>query len=190
MATRRKADPMADLNALRAINLEEDRSNFVVLDTETTGFGRSAEVLELAIVDGEGDVLWDERYDTVWTPTWEQAQEIHGISPEDVMEKPVLWEDMAEIRQLLKGKTVLIFNRAYDEGIMPDGITTASNKLCVMKAFKQFTGSKKYNLLLASDMAGYIFPEEDRHSAVGDCKATWAVVEWLMKEKESIPDFL
>ena len=173
-----------NLTRVQEVKLDE---NLIILDTETTGFGRSAEVLQLGMIDGTGKVLWDELYDTVWTPTWEQAEEIHGISPEMVSNEDPIWVDMPEIRALLEGKSLAIFNAVYDSTVMPDGLTSAKEKLCIMNAFKHHTQSKKYNLILAAEsFADYTFPEEDRHTAVGDCKATLAVLRWLQDTRDSL----
>lgn len=183
MAVITKAQNDANLRDLQNLRLDKD---VIILDTETTGFGRGAEVLELGMIDGTGAVLWDERYKPLWNESWDDAQEIHGITPEAVMEKDSLWIYMPEIRAMLKGKTVIIFNSVYDSGIMPDGITTPAVKLCAMRAFKLFTGSKKYNLKLAAEtFAGYEFAIDEQHTAIGDCRATLAVAQWMQAERDT-----
>lgn len=177
-------DAQANLSNLQNLVLDE---NVLILDTETTGFGRAAEVLSLGIIDGTGMEIWDGLYKPSWTESWEQAEEIHGISPAMVANQDYIYEDMPEIRKLLAGKTLVIFNASYDSTVMPDGLTSAQTKLCAMNAFKNFTGSKKYNLVLAAEsFANYDFPEMDKHTALGDCKATLAVVQWLQAAKDEV----
>ena len=49
------------------------------LDTETTGLDNGAQIIEIAIIDGTGDVMVDLRLKPS-VPIDERAQEVHGIS--------------------------------------------------------------------------------------------------------------
>ena len=56
-----------------------NRSDVLILDSETTGLGGTAELVELAIIDTTGKVLFDELIKpTVSVPL--DASRIHGIT--------------------------------------------------------------------------------------------------------------
>jgi DNA polymerase III epsilon subunit-like protein len=64
----------------------------VYLDTETTGFGKRAEIVDIAVVDGGGQVL----FESLVRPTRRIPAEviaIHGITNADVKDAPE-WGDL------------------------------------------------------------------------------------------------
>jgi len=90
----------------------------LILDTETTGLGRSGEddVLELAIVDGLGQVLFDQRLRPLSKTSWPEAQQIHGIAPEMVKELGTLGDHWPTVRPLLcdPDRRVWVYNKNFD----------------------------------------------------------------------------
>ena len=80
-------------------------ANLVFLDTETTGLDDTAEVIEIAIVDAAGAVIF-ESYCRPTVPVDPGAQAVHGIGPEKLATAPA-WPEIAErVRAALEGKTV------------------------------------------------------------------------------------
>ena len=69
---------------------------FVVFDTETTGLHEDAEIVEIAIISGEGAVLLD----TLLRPTVpipSDATAIHGNCNDDVIGRPILLDYLHSI---------------------------------------------------------------------------------------------
>ena len=85
----------------------------VFLDTETTGLDHRAQIIEIAIVDREGEVLVNHRLKPS-VPIEEQAQAIHGISPIDLSDCPQWPEVETLIKEALIGKKVVIYNAEFD----------------------------------------------------------------------------
>ncbi|GGR31281.1 3'-5' exonuclease [Deinococcus ruber] len=85
--------------------------NLAVLDTETTGL--HGEVIELAIVDGSGAVLFDERIRPT-CPIEPGAQAIHGITDADLADLPGIAHHWPRLRSILAERHVLIYNRDFD----------------------------------------------------------------------------
>ena len=91
------------------------------LDTETTGLNsKYEELVEISLIDDEGNVL----IDTLLKPTkkteWKQAQSIHGISPDMVKDAPT-FEDIAEELFTLINKPnqeLVIYNANFDMGFI------------------------------------------------------------------------
>ena len=57
---------------------------FICFDTETTGVDFNAEILSLVIVDQDNNVLFNEKFKPINHESWDDAQAVYGISPDDV----------------------------------------------------------------------------------------------------------
>lgn len=159
----------------------------VFVDTETTGLGDSAEVLELCVLDDEGNALFNERFAPEKATEWPIAQEVHGISPEDVEGLPTLAERAGEVQALLDSAArICIYNARYDIPIMANGgVFVEEGKACdTMLEFAEIQkvpnrrrgGWKWFTLAKAAAKCGY--DGEPDHSAMGDCLATRWVQAW------------
>ena len=98
---------------------------FLVLDTETSGLNAGYhEIVQIAVINQAGDVLLDtyvqpqcperliERGDGV------SASDINGITPDMLTAAPT-WPEVAEqLRQIVAGKPVVIYNAAFDEAMI------------------------------------------------------------------------
>lgn len=87
----------------------------ICLDTETTGLDRTRdELLQLAIIDGDGQVLFNERFKPQHKISWINAEEIHGISPADVANcKPFLFYKQ-RIEAILRDADVVVGYNLYN----------------------------------------------------------------------------
>jgi DNA polymerase III subunit epsilon len=117
------------------------------LDTETTGIGPTAEIVEIALVGDQGQTL----YESLVKPRSKiesDAARIHGISEELLTDAPS-WDNVwTQIEPILAVWKVGIYNRDFDLRIMkqtsqrywinwrlPD-----DQFFCVMKLYAQFAG--------------------------------------------------
>ena len=73
--------------------IEESPGQVYIIDTETTGLhSEKDDVLEVSIINAYGVTVHTRRYNS-WFSEWPEAQEVHGISPEDVQGLPTLEAD-------------------------------------------------------------------------------------------------
>lgn len=159
---------------------------YVFLDTETTGLDEDAQVVEIAIVDSTGTVLF-ESYCKPSVPVGPEAQRVHGIGA-DVLAGAPAWPDIAErVRAALDGKIVVIFNSDFDIRILSQTAAAYSDLAkwvdvletrCAMYAAADAYGATNQygtiSLINAAAAAGIEF-QGKAHSAAGDAATTAAL---------------
>jgi DNA polymerase III epsilon subunit-like protein len=164
---------------------------FVVLDTETTGLldDPSAEIIQIAVVDGTGRTLLDS-YVKPSLSIPAGATRIHGITDDMVASARPFFDVLAEIeRAIPAGRRVVIYNADYDRGLLGRHLLTTYGSgvdianwigrrswSCAMNAYAAFVGNW-------NDYHGnYKWPKlpnlgSDAHTALSDCLATLAVLQ-------------
>ena len=120
--------------------------SFVVFDTETTGLGDDAEMVEIAIIEPDGATL----FETLVKPSCPipaGASDVHGITDADVANAPTPDDVMHHIAGIFKGKRVMSYNLEYDRRILSQ--TAAINGIdwkpdckrgCIMELYSAFNG--------------------------------------------------
>jgi DNA polymerase III epsilon subunit-like protein len=156
----------------------------VYLDLETTGLYPPAdEVLEVAIVDAQGQVLLESLVRPEHTTAWPEAEAIHGIAPGSVQDAPTLEGLRSLIRAAVCGKTLVIYNAPFDLGFLPDELAQAAAVHCCMRAFAEHYGEWSayhgtYRWQTLSTAADYVRYRgiAGAHRARADalaCRAVW-----------------
>lgn len=170
------------------------RNNFVVLDTETTGLNRPAEICQIAIVDQDGVVLLDTLVKTK-LPIPPGATAIHGITDADVAGAPS-WPAVAfEVAAHLMRRDVIVYNAKFDRNMMHLSDEawnlphTAWKEIgawhCAMEAYARYHGEIHpyygsfvwQKLSVACRIEG--LPVIDAHHAVGDALMTCQLVKYV-----------
>lgn len=158
----------------------------LVFDTETTGTGSRAEVIQASFCDGNGNILLNELIKPWNHYRWPDAQKVHHISPMDVIHKPYMETWAPTITRLLdECEAVVTYNGVFDvRALIQSGveIPDLSRKpwVDVMKLFAPIYGQwdEKYqdwkwqHLNVAASYYGFRF---NAHDAAEDIKATAAV---------------
>lgn len=89
------------------------KSDYVVIDTETTGLGEDAEIIEIAVINMRGEVLLD----TLVKPTQSippEVTEINHITNEMVADAPV-WRDVfPKVLDIISHHKWLAWNSGFD----------------------------------------------------------------------------
>ena len=164
----------------------------VFLDLETTGTDESDEVVEIAIIDSNDNILVDSLVRPQYCEHWPQAQAVHGIGPEQVADAPTLSELEPLIDAALSRKQVVIYNADFDSKFLRSALGKATTVHCCMKRYAEFKGEwndyhKNYRWHKLSSAARHIDYqyEGDAHRALADCRATRAVWQHMDAKKAS-----
>ncbi|RTZ48260.1 3'-5' exonuclease [Candidimonas sp. SYP-B2681] len=149
----------------------------IFADTETTGLNRDGadEVLEIAIVDAEGTTLLNTLVRPVRNTAWPNAQAVHGISPQDVVNAPTWAELLPKIASICAGKTVVFYNAPFDMSFFPAGFFPSVS--CAMRRYSDVspTGNTWVKLSDAAAGSGYV-SSGAYHRALEDtfaCRHIW-----------------
>lgn len=174
-------------------NKLQNNDKILVLDTETTGFKKEDEVLQLTVLDGNGKELMNEYFKPQHTKTWESAEKCNHISPSFVADKPPLLSQKEKIESLLKNADLIVgYNTGYDIKMLEqNGIAIPKDKKYVdimipyaeVKNVPNEYGKPKWFKLIdcAKD---YGFPEANFHNSLGDTKATLHCYQEMMKKRQ------
>lgn len=100
----------------RFVEPKDATGKIVFLDTETTGIQKGYdEIVQVAIVDMEGEILYDSLLKPKHHKRWGKAQEVHGISPYDVQDAPSLEHEKEKIEAILAEADVIVgWNVRFD----------------------------------------------------------------------------
>ena len=181
-----------------------DRSDVLILDTETTGLGNRSEVVEVALVDTRGEV----RLARLIMPIGRisrQASEIHGLTRTLLKElgaKP--WPEVVpEYEALLRtAHTVLVWNAEFDARLISQTVQkhietgaavldtsgpdfTEIRARCLMTDYAAVLGRERISLQEAADAEG-VKPTEPVHRAASDALTALAMMRAVVAKPNSV----
>ena len=175
-----------DISALR--ELSSDR--IVSLDVETTGLDpRSDEVLQIALVRGDGEVLLSRYVRPEHHSSWPLAQRTHGISSSMVEGCPSLALLKPEIEELFKDIDLIVgYNVTFDLSFLQAaGVSIGrAPAFDVMREFAPVAGRwdsyrQRYDWVSLVHCARFYGISLRAHDACEDARATlgcfWAMLE-------------
>jgi len=170
--------------------LQDDRA--VILDTETTGLYSDDEIIELAVINLNGAVLFDRRirpHDPSklhrTSDSGMCASDIHGIHPEDLEGEPMFADVYPDLVAVLGNRHVIVYNAAYDLPLL-DSVCRLDDlpmirferQTCAMELYAQWWGEWSYR---HRSYRWQPLPGGD-HSALGDCRATLDVLRKMASD--------
>lgn len=177
-------------------------ADLIVMDTETTGLHRYAEVIEIAVVDYRSGLVILDTLIQSRESVPPEATAIHGISVDDLAFAPS-WGQVKQILWEIFGKaTALIYNSAFDLRLIAQTDSAWVRNYggpplylprdgCVMEAYalhrgdwsRRFGSCRWQKLGVACSSFGIDVPG---HDALGDTLATRLVARELAKRKENV----
>ena len=168
-----------------AIQALKQLDDFTVLDCESTGVGKKAEVCELAIVDFKtGTTLFNSLIHPHCLEGYEvsKAREVNGITQEELTHAPILPQKWDEILSILTSKHVTVFNASFDIPLIRGSAQIWDIEVppipatCLMKIATSFL-ERDFYVSLDEAMAYFCVDNSSRHRALGDTLATVEIVK-------------
>src|SRR5918997_1173166 len=175
-----------------------DDPRVIYLDTETTGFGPRAEIVDIAVVSAAGEVVLE----SLVQPTRRipaDVTAIHGITNADVKDAPA-WCDLYEdLLRVLAGRRIIVYNVIFDRQMVNqacercDLAAPAADWECAMRKYAGFYGNwdsdKRWYRFQKLERAVLAFgAEPGGHRAAADAFACRAVVLGMAATPAPMPE--
>lgn len=154
----------------------ENKDKYVILDTETTGLSGCDRIIEISIIDLDGNILLDT---LVYTDVQidEEAYMVNGITKEMLSNKPTIKELSSKLNEIFKDKTVLIYNSDFDTRMLyQSGYKNNINTECLMHLYMDLCGSDRFISLSNAMMYEGVHTYQN-HRALGDCNCCLALIK-------------
>lgn len=162
----------------------ENPTRMIVLELETTGLSNYRDdVLQVSVIDGNGNVLINSYVKPYYNTLWEQAQRINNISPDMVADAPELHELVPKLKGIFEScDTIIGYNTLFDLSFL--GFLDFSERpiIDVMDDFAPVYGEwsdyhedyKWQKLVTCAQYYGFNWNsiQENAHDSLGDCYAT------------------
>ena len=181
----------AILDAQRLLQLRP-----VYLDTETTGLGPDAEIIEIGIIDHDGSLLYSSLVRPKSSRIEPDAQRLHGITLQHLQDAPDWNKVWIQVQTLLSGRRVGVYNAEFDLRLMRQShkkyflpwTVPEQDFACIMKLYARFRGewdsrrgSFRYQSLdSAGQQCGIRIPNS--HRAIEDARLARAVLEHIASQ--------
>lgn len=162
----------------------------IYLDTETTGFEVNDVVIEVAVLDTDGSLIFHSLVKPV-KPIPPQASAIHGITDEMVAFAPSWQQVWPEFVRAVAGRVAGFYNAEFDLRLLEQSCKLNGfpweypfqDDFCVMELFAQHYGDwdtrrMKYRWQnLATAGRFFNLPKQNQHRAKDDALLTKLVLE-------------
>lgn len=187
------ADARATAVAWARELLSRPADQWMILDTETTGLDSRAQVVQIAAIDGAGNVLIDNQ---LIRPTVEisfEAEMVHGLSADALKDAIPFSGYYADLYQIMSSvRLIVIYNAEFDirilnqsfqacpipeprQGFINDEFTIE----CAMLQYATYKGewNRRFRNFKWQRLPG------GDHTALGDCRAVLSLIK-TMAESE------
>ncbi len=166
-----------------------DRPDILIVDTETTGFGNRAELVEIGAVDTCGE----ERFERLILPRVripKGASRIHGLTCAVLKSRGARpFSDVEPAwSALVRGRRLLAWNAAFDDRMIAQTARSTNfwgtrypRSRCLMRDYAATHKRASIGLTEAARIEG-IAPVEPRHRAVSDARTALAVMRSVARK--------
>ncbi len=186
-------DEFKDLEIITK-GLQSNKNDFIFFDTETTGLGRDAEIVEITVLDSDKQVIFDSYVKPV-KDIGKEASAINGITPEHYKHAPTFADISDSLKAIFNDKMLCAYNAKYDWRLLGQSYNAAyrSNDFtheiyeprrlnCVMIAMMVHLQQEKWIKLIESCAYFGIDIPANVHRAKVDTEMTIDVANALTNE--------
>lgn len=143
-----------------------NKHKYCIVDTETTGLAIRDKIVEIAIIDLDGNVLLN----TLVNPGIsidKGAERVHGISNSMVKGAPSIREVGRKVRDILKNRIMIAYNAKFDARMIRQTFGFNTRYECLMHNVMDFIDTRRFVKLEVATAS--IRTENQEHRALGDC---------------------
>ncbi len=153
-----------------------ERDDVLILDTETTGTGKRAEVIEVSVINTKGETLLDTLVKPKILTMNPFAGRVHGITLGMLADAPTWPTILPALADLADRRTVLAWNAPFDARMLRGssalwGLSHPSWLfVCAMRLYarKHATRSRGLHKAVADEGLTHLFDLHKSHRALGD----------------------
>ncbi|RYU39970.1 3'-5' exonuclease [Aliivibrio finisterrensis] len=147
-----RSEPYKAVSAKPRIPRTKHKQNILIIDTETTGLHARAEVVQLSVIDSEGNEVLDTLIRPFY-PIPQEATNIHGITNEmvNLQETPTIVHAVLVLLHLVQEKfpdgdfQLVGYNTSFDTKMIIQSLSITKQKL-QRKSDKTLSDDEKLNL--------------------------------------------
>ncbi len=143
-----------------------NKMKYCIVDTETTGLGYSDKVVEVAIIDLDGNILLNTLVNPNKRIHW-AAEKVHGISNSMVQKAPGIKEIAGKVREILMNRTMIAYNARFDARMIKQTFNINVSYECLMHNVMDYIGTSRYVSLEVA--TAKLRHNQQEHRALGDC---------------------
>lgn len=154
-----------------------------MIDTETTGFGKTDRLVEVAVVLVEGNEIIQE-WETLVNPERDISNSnIHGITSEVVSLAPIFAEIDSEFSRLIHGSIMVAHNISFDQRMLEQEYSRNKKQVDLGMGFCTLQATK---LKLEVACKEYGITNVSAHRALTDARATALIFIKILEQLGSV----
>lgn len=167
------------------------KMNAIVIDIETTGLEEDDEILQVSIIDFNGNVLFNEYIKPTRKKQWTEAQRINGISPEMVNDCKTFSCYKNQIQEIFDSTDLIIgYNYNFDlwflerkKIVAPDCeyFNMMEEFACVYGEWNDYFNDYQWQGLIKCAQFYHYAWEQSARNALEKCRATLYCYKKMMK---------
>ncbi|MBA3712236.1 MAG: 3'-5' exonuclease [Pyrinomonadaceae bacterium] len=166
------------------LHRDEINSRALVIDTETTGRGATAEIIEVAVCTLDGELIFESLVRPM-SSVPRAAARIHGLTTESLTSAPIWDEVWRRLEPMVSARTLIAYNAPFDARMLD--VMCAGYRLprpvvrwrCAMRFVKEHFGLRRAPTLTEACQRFGIEP--GTHRAASDARATAALLQRILK---------
>lgn len=165
----------------------------IVFDTETTGLNPygNDEILQIAIINGNGEELFNSYIKPEARRTWTKASEVNGITPRMVKNSPHFSDVQDTIQDIFNNAEVIVgYNVEFDIRFINASGIKLKKKVKIFDVMKEYAVVRgvmsnygDYSWCKLEQCASAYNYKFDAHDALEDAKATLHCYKSLLNDK-------
>ncbi len=165
-----------------ALEIYELNERALIIDTETVGAGPTVEIIELALGDTSGNIIYETLVQPVFNPLPPPSKH-HRFDKAELTGAPQWTDIWPTVSSLIEGRLLVAYNAAFDRRALAatcsryHHTTKERGWRCAMQLVKKMTGTKKS--LTLGDACAQFGLAGGNHRAARDVQATCELLKAL-----------